>query len=217
MAFYEHRLPVDVEKNAVGGPRFQTTVLSSDSGVEQRNIDWSARRGQWELVGRFMLRVDASMRSDLQDLIDLFHVQQGKAHGFRFKDHADFEIGDFDNPTTDNQSIGTGDGIKTVYTIFKRYTFGVINYDRPITRIVSGKVAVLEDNVVQADPGDYSINLNTGTITFVSAPAGSVDVQVALEFDVPVRFDIDHLETLLTWPNASQGSFPSVPIVELRE
>ena len=217
MAFYEHRLPVDIEKNAVGGPLFQTTVLVSDSGVEQRNIDWSARRGQWELVGRFMQRVDAGSPSDLEDLIELFHAQQGKAHGFRFKDHADFEIGDFDDPTNDNQTIGTGDGADTTHQVFKRYTFGSVNYDRTITKIVSGKVAVLEDNVVQTDPGDYSINLNTGLVTFVVAPASMVDIQVALEFDVPVRFDIDHLETLITWPSASKGSFPSVPIVELRE
>jgi uncharacterized protein (TIGR02217 family) len=90
-------------------------------------------------------------------------------------------------------------------------------------KIVSGTVNVLLDNVPQADPGDYSIDLNTGLITFVSPPAstggsgpsGEEVVEVALEFDVPVRFEDDHLQITTQIFNA--GSVPALQLIELRE
>ena len=214
MAQYEHRLPTDVERAAVGGPRFRTNLLARKSGFEQRNIDWSKVRGAWELAGRFMDLEDASAVSDLHDLRDLFMAQQGRAHGFRFKDFTDFEIGDYLTPTTDWQSIGTGDAAKVAFQVFKRYTFGAVSYDRDIKKLVSGRAVFLLDGVVKADPGDYGVDLDTGIVTWVSAPGGGVDVQVACEFDVAVRFDTDHLQIGLD--PGSVGQVSSIPIVELR-
>jgi len=216
MAFYEHRLPTDIEKNAVGGPRFKTRVNAVDSGQEQRNIDWVNRRGEWDLAGAFMYldRPAAETRTDVQIVLDLFHAQQGRAHGFRYKDPADFKIGDVDNPTTDNQSIGTGDTSETAFQVFKRYTFGAVNYDRDIKKLVTGKAVFLLDNVVKTVTTDYTVDLDTGIVTWNSPPGAGVDVQCAVEFDVPVRFDIDHLE--ISAELAALGQVPSIPIVELR-
>ncbi len=47
--FHEVRMPIDVERGAVGGPGFKTRVLPLESGFEQRNIDWSDTRGEWDL------------------------------------------------------------------------------------------------------------------------------------------------------------------------
>lgn len=217
MAFYEHRLPTDIERRTLGGPQFSTSVLFTESGFEKRNINWSKIRGRWDISSALMYenKPSGETRTDVEAIRSLFAAQEGRAHGFRFKDFGDFNIGDFANPTTDNQSIGTGDTVETVFQVFKTYTFGAITYDRnPITRIVSGAVAVLLDDVVKSDPGDYSIDLDTGLITFTSPPGGSVDVQVALEYDNPVRFDIDHLE--ISEELASLGAIPSIPLVELR-
>lgn len=212
MAFHEVRLPTNISLNAVGGSGFKTTVLILASGAEQRNIDWSVPRGEWDIG--YGIRTKANMDT----LVNFFVARNGKAHGFRFKDHTDFQIGDKDNPTTDNQSIGTGDGVKTVFQIFRRYTSGGIDFDVDKTKIVSGTQNVLLDNVLKTDPGDYSIDLNTGKITFVTAPAGSVDVEFAGEFDVPVRFDTDRMEinALMFSVNSKLSSWPNVPIIEIR-
>ena len=218
MAFYDHRLPIDIERMAVGGPGFRTNVVAALSGFEQRNIDWSKIRGSWDLAGRFMRfeETTPAVTTDLQTVRDLFVVQQGRAHGFRFMDYLDFEIGDYSDPTNDNQSIGTGDAAETVFQIFKRYTFGAINYDRDIKKptLTSGRVIVLLDDVVKATPADYSVDLNTGIITWVVAPGGGVDVQVAMEYDFPVRFAEDSIG--ITLEPASIGEISSIPIVELR-
>jgi len=216
MAFHETRLPIEIERGAIGGPGFKTTVTPLGSGFEQRNIEWSAIRGEWD-IGYGLIDRDTNVfisEASIDALLNFFYAREGRAHGFRFRDWMDFTVGDSDNPTTDNQSIGTGDAAKLTFQTFKRYSSGGIDYDRTLTKLVSGKVVVLLDNVVQADPGDYSVNLNTGLITFVSAPGAGVDVQIALEFDVPVRFDTDQMAMALEF--FETGSWPNIPLVEVR-
>ena len=217
MAFYEHRLPIDVEREAVGGPGFKTNLLAAVSGFEQRNIDWSKIRGEWDLSGRFMRLSEAvpAVTTDMHTMRDFFIIQEGRAHGFRFKDHLDFEIGDDDNPTTDNRSIGTGDASKTIFQVFKRYTFGAQTYDRNITKLVTGKTEFLLDGALKVVTTDYTVDLNTGLVTWNSAPGVGVDVHVACEFDIPVRFDTDHLG--LTLEPGSIGLVSQIPVVELKQ
>jgi len=85
---------------------------------------------------------------------------------------------------------------------------------------VSGQVVVLLDNVVQG--AGFTIQLDLGTITFSVAPAstggtgpgGEESIEVALEFDNPVRFDEDQLK--ISVQTAQAGQIPAIPIVELR-
>jgi uncharacterized protein (TIGR02217 family) len=215
MAFHDVRLPDDIEKGASGGPGFKTTVTPLTSGHEQRNIDWDKARGRWDIGYGLMKQDDVTLQATVDIILAFFYTREGKAHGFRFKDWSDFRIGTFSTPTTDNQSIGTGDDSQTTFQVFKRYSSGGIDYDRDVTHIVAATFAVLFDNVVQATPAVYTIDLLTGIITFVSPPGGGVDVQVALEFDVPVRFDTDLMD--LNVQIFESGAWPNIPILELRQ
>jgi uncharacterized protein (TIGR02217 family) len=198
MAFHETRLPVDIELGAVGGPTFFTTVLELFSGYEQRNINWSTSRGRWDIG------YGVRKRSDMDAVRAFFYARRGKAHGFRFKDWTDYEI----SPA---QQIGTGDGGTTQFQIYKRYSDGGHYYDRNITKPVAGTDTVYLD---ASETTAYTLDTTTGIITFDSAPANGVVVSVEVEFDVPVRFDIDAL------PVSAQGlqleSITGIQIVELR-
>lgn len=212
MSFHEVRLPDDVERGATGGPGFKTRILELESGFEQRNIDWSQSRGRWDISYGLMQMEDDILETHVHAVRDFFFARQGRAFGFRFKDWSDFEIGDYTNPTADNQAIGIGDDATTIFQIFKRYTSGSINYDRLIKKLVSGTVVVLLDNVVQG--AGFTINLNTGEITFSVAPTAGQIVQVALEYDVPVRFDDDNLK--ISVETFMSGGIPPIPLIELR-
>lgn len=218
MAFYEHRLPLEMSRQVSGGLGLRTLVNESVSGVESRIQRFSRIRGRWDLASRLMRQVESnpSLRTDIALLRQLHVVQEGKTHGFRFQHFGDHKIGDPDNPTTDNQSIGTGNGSTTQFQVYKRYTFGSVNYDRSIVKLESGSYTVLIDNVAQTEGGgnDYTIDINTGVVTFNSAPLGGEDVQIATKYDVPVRFDIDLLD--IDEELASLGQIPSIPIVELK-
>lgn len=219
-AFHEVRLPEDVEKGVSGGPMFKTTVLQLDSGDEQRNVDWSQSKGSWDISYALMSMDDQGLGTYIRLVREFFYARRGRAYGFRFKDWSDFEIGTFATPTVHNQAIGLGDGVTTVFQVYKRYSSGGVDYDRVIKKLVSGSVAVLLDGVVQSS--GVTVNANAGTVTFASPPAatggtgpgGAKLVAVACEFDVPVRFDVDQIK--LSLENAMAGSIDSIPLVEIR-
>ena len=220
MAFHDVRLPIDVERGAVGGPRFKTRVLQLESGFEQRNIDWENTRGEWDISYGLMNMEDEILETNVHAVRDFFYVREGRAHGFRFKDWSDFEIGDAANPTTDNQVLGLGDDSTVAFNVIKTYSSGGIDYSRAIKKLVSGTVTVLLDNVVQGS--GFTVDVNAATVTFDVAPAstggsgpgGEEVIGIVTEFDVPVRFDDDQLNINVTLFNV--GSLPSIPLKELR-
>lgn len=207
MTVRDVRLSTAIERGVQGGPRFKTTVQTLVSGKELRNIDWQTTRGEWDAS------YGVQVMTQFEEVVNLFYTSQGRAFGFRFRDWHDYKVGVTETDTW--QSIGTGDAAKVAFQAYKRYTFGAVNYDRNLTRLVSGTVRVFLDDVEKADPADYTVDLNTGIITFGVAPAGAVDVQLITEFDIPVRFDTDNLEVSVEIFDT--GALPSIPLVEIKE
>jgi uncharacterized protein (TIGR02217 family) len=202
MAFDEVRLPGCIERGAQGGPGFKTTIITLSSGFEKRNQDWSETRGTWD-IGYGIKTTD-----DLDNLISFFYARRGRARGFRFKDWSDYIL--------KKQAIGIGNGSNTLFQLFKRYTSGSQDYDRILTKIVTGSEMVYVNDVLQ--PGsNYTINYNTGLITFgaMHIPVMSAIVSASAEFDVPVRFDMDKLN--ITMQQFDQGAIPNVTLVELKQ
>lgn len=204
MAFHDVRLPVDVERGANGGPRFKTTVMILGGGHEKRNIEWEQAKGSWD-VG---YGIDS--KETYSDVVEFFYVRQGRAHTFRFRDWADYEIGTPGNPVAFN----TGDASTTVFQLKKRYSSGGVDYDREITKPVEGTVELYVNGVLLTETVDYTIDYDTGLITFGAAP-GAFAIAAACEFDVHVRFDTDELN--VTVQTFDTGSLPEIPVVEVRE
>ena len=71
---------------------------------------------------------------------------------------------------------------------------------------------------IQGDPlvesVHYTIDYNTGVVTFTVSPEEEAEVSAGFEFDVPVRFDTDRIQTSVA--SFQAGDVPSVPIVEVR-
>ena len=61
----------------------------------------------------------------------------------------------------------------------------------------------------------YTVNNNTGVVTFTSAPAAAAVIMADFEFDVPVRFDSDKLN--LDIRTFETASIDAIDIVELLE
>jgi len=212
MAFVDVRLPEDVERGAQGGPQFSTTIFPSSSGHEKRNENWADTRGAWD-VG-----YGIQTKSDFDNTIDFFYARHGRAIGFRFKDWTDFEI-----IATGGQQIGLGDDSTTIFQALKTYTSGGATYSRDLKKLVTGTVKVYLETVLQTVPGQVSFDVDTGLITFVTAPlsttgsgpGGEQIVGLETEFDVPVRFDTDHLQ--LAAETFDAAAIPQIPILEIRD
>jgi uncharacterized protein (TIGR02217 family) len=225
MTFFDSvQLPSDIERGAQGDFGFKTTVFPMDSGFEQRNINWSQSKGSWN-VGYGIQSL-----AQLQSIRAIHQIMNGKGHGFRFKFWFDFEIGDPADAVATKQLIALGDGVDTTFQSIKTYVTGALSYSRNIKKIVTGtdRVWINSTELTRNNPtpgaGEYAIDVTTGIITTGDIPGGAASggdgpsgedvVYLVSEYDVPVRFDIDQLNTAIEIFNA--GSIPNIPIVELR-
>jgi uncharacterized protein (TIGR02217 family) len=196
--FHEVRFPDNIAYGATGGPEFATTVVVTGSGHEQRNANWAEARGRWD-VGSGLKN-----QQQLDELIAFFRARKGRAYGFRFKDWTDSRA--------TGQLLGAGDGSNKTFQLVKRYPSGSVIEVRTITKPVAGTVRIHKDGIEQLS--GWSVNVTTGLITFTTAPALAVQITADFEFDVPVRFDTDHMA--VTIETFRLHRWQQIPIVELR-
>jgi uncharacterized protein (TIGR02217 family) len=197
--FHEVQFPTDISHGSIGGPEFSTEVVMLNSGYEQRNQNWTYPRERWQVA------YGVRTKSQLDALREFFYARRGMAYGFRFKSHDDYEASDVE--------IGTGDGTTSEFQLIKTYTSGNYTMDRKITKPVSGTVSIYIDSALQSSPGDYTIDLTTGIVDFLVAPGSGEVVMATFEFDIPMRFDTDHLAVNL---QSYLARAADVPIVEIR-
>ncbi len=212
------RFPDAISERALFGPAYSTQIAANLAGKEQRNQLWSVglRKGT---VGH-----DIQDQTEFDALLDFFNVAEARTHGWRFKDWSDFRV---DSGRGRLGALGassaaaTGTGSAS-YQLFKRYTNSANPTqnpkDRVISKPVSGQVAVYRGGSLQVfgtGPGQIACDTTTGTITWVSSYPGSSDTITWVgQFDVPCRFDTDHMAAVTHLIN--NESWPTIPIMEIR-
>jgi uncharacterized protein (TIGR02217 family) len=207
MAFHEVRFSDAISRGARGGPERRTQIVELASGAEERNASWANSRRRYD-VAYGIRRAD-----DLAAVVAFFEARNGRLHGFRFKDWADFKSClPSQTPGATNQPIGTGNGSATLFQLTKRYTSGAQSWTRAITKPVAGTVTIAMNGTPQVS--GWSVSTTTGLITFTTAPAAGVAITAGFEFDVPVRFETDALDVTLDLERL--GSITSIPLVEIR-
>ena len=207
MAFHEIRFPDNISRGARGGPERRTQIVELASGDEERNASGVNSRRRYD-VAYGIRRAD-----DLAAVVAFFEARNGRLHGFRYKDWADYKssLPSLAITPTDQQ-IGTGTGSLTTFQLVKRYTSGAQSWTRAIVKPVAGTVRVALGTVEQLT--GWTLDPTTGVITFTAAPGAGVIVRAGFEFDVPVRFDTDMLDVTLDIERL--GSITSIPLLEIR-
>lgn len=209
MEFHEVRFPANLSFGSVGGPERRTDIVTLVNGFEERNTPWAHSRRRYD-AGVGMRSLD-----DVETLIAFFEARRGQMYGFRWKDWSDFKSGLASAETAfDDQVISRGDGERTEFQLMKTYRSGQFTYARPITKPVSGSVRVGVEQDEIKEGVDYEVDLTTGTIMLVSPPVEGQVVTAGFEFDVPVRFDTDRIQTSVA--SFQAGDVPNVPVVEVR-
>ena len=195
--FHEVQFPPGISYGFSGGPEYSTDVVTTDSGYEQRNINWATARA------KYTASFSAIPEAMKDTLLAFFRNRYGKAYGFRYKDWADYiGIG---------QYLGKGDGTNMKFPLQKTYIdhggYGVV---RKITKPVAGSVIVYVNSVVVS----FTVDTTTGIVTLAQAPAQNAVVSADFEFDVPVRFDSDYNPT--SEKNWNVYGSDNIQIVEIR-
>lgn len=209
MGFHEVRFPASLSFGSVGGPERHTDVVTLANGYEERNTPWAHSRRRYD-AGAAMRSID-----DLEVLIAFFEARRGQMYGFRWKDWADFKSGPArGEPQYDDQIIAIGDDVTAEWQLMKVYRSGDHTYKRPITKPIENRVFIGLQGEIQEEGEHFTVDYSTGIVTFAHPPNGGDEITAGFEFDVPVRFDTDHIHTSLA--SFQAGEVPSVPVVELR-
>lgn len=209
MAFHDVRFPANLSFGSVGGPERRTEVVTLANGFEERNTPWAHSRRRYD-AGVGLRSLD-----DVETLIAFFEARTGQLHGFRWKDWSDYKSCPASRvPEPQDQLIGTGDGVTTVFRLQKTYVSGPQSYVRPVLKPVQGSVLVAVADDSKVEMLEFTVNYDTGEITFTVPPDLGARITCGFEFDVPVRFDTDGIQTSVA--SFQAGDVPTVPIVEIR-
>ncbi len=204
-SFSEERFPLSVAFGTSGGPERRTDIVRLSTGYENRN---GRTRHSFR---RFDAGSGVKSLADLVEVLHFFEARRGRLVGFRFRDPFDFSSARWGRAATAlDQRIGTGDGVAARFQLVKRYGAGEDAYLRPIRKPIGATVRVAAGGAeVEAD-----VDAATGIVALAAPPPAGSAVTAGFEFDVPVRFDMDHLA--LNVAAFQAGDIPSIPLVEIR-
>jgi len=219
MAFDNVVFPLSVQ-SFVSAPEYNTTIIPTGSGAEQRIANWADGRVT------FNAAMGVRSRNDLQALIAFFRARKGRARGFLVKDLLDYQA------NGDVIAVGDGTG-KTTFQLVRVYTdivnsavYGTTgNADiRSIYKPISGTVTVYSGSgglTPLIENTHYTINYSTGVITLTSGLPNGYILNWFGEFYIPCRFVDDKLpadEVYLDMvENKAAGNIPDVGMMEIRD
>ncbi len=199
MSFSDIRFPESIAYGSSGGPLFSTDIVTTESGHERRNSNWSVARARYNVAH------GVKTKQQMDALIAFFRARKGRALGFRFKDWSDYQCM--------NEQLAIGDGSTTQFQMVKHYASGDDIQIRKITRPTIDNFTIYINQ--QTLSSGYILDNSTGIITFDTAPATASVITADFEFDVPVRFDSDAMETSLDAYGIH--SWANISLIEIRE
>lgn len=186
------RFPDDLSFWALGGVCYNTTVVGSTSGREQRNTLWQFGRGRWDLQNTFRKNGAVTDQLTVQFLRNFFRYVKGQAYGFRFRDWTDYQDegnGLLGAPISSYTQIvtpsGAGSGVPQ-YQMFKQYAATPLTDYRIITKPcqVAGAPALAVNRngapvTIGTGAGQCQIDTTTGLVTFTADSSAAASGWVA--------------------------------------
>jgi uncharacterized protein (TIGR02217 family) len=170
----------------VGGPTFQTTVVHTANGYEQRN-------GSSGIHARRIFHLDTNTINDATRLAVLlfYDARRGQSDSFRFTDPFDFQASN--EPIVGSQLV-------------KRYVAGSVSYDRPIVKPVNGTVSFTGGGTLDYETGLLSGNAG-GTWS------GEFEIQARFPADryIETNYFVDWHEVTLDIVETFDYDIPGAP------
>ncbi len=207
-AFHDIRFPFPLAFGAAGGPVRQTDIVQLANGFETRNTAHRHSRRQ------YTINIGIKSLDELADLINFFEARRGALYGFRFNDPLDNKSClPSQTPKPDDQFCEIGDGKKRRFQLIKRYGDAKSQWQRVISKPIASTVRMAVNGQEQS-ASDFSVNDNSGIVTFDTAPSPGARIESGYEYDVPVRFDNEQISTSLEGFGA--GGVVDLRFVEIR-
>jgi uncharacterized protein (TIGR02217 family) len=161
-------------------PTFQTRIQRAVSGRELRALDYPYPLWQFTLVFDLLRDNPAAGYDELRTLMGFFMLCQGAFGTFLFRDPSDDQV--------TGQQIGVGNASATVFQLQRAMgsTLPGGGFLEPILapNLVS---TVYLDGITQS-PASYSVDPNTGLLTFATAPGSGLVITADYSYYFRCRF-----------------------------
>ena len=167
-------------------PTFQTRIQRAASGRELRALDYPYPLWQFALVFDFLRDNPTAGYDELRSLMGFFMLCQGAFGTFLFQDPSDFQV--------TGQQIGTGNASTSGFQLQRAMGTTLPNggFFEPITapNVVG---AIYLDGITQ-NPASYSVDSNTGLVTFNTAPGSGLIITADFSYYFRCRFIEDRYD-----------------------
>lgn len=189
-------------------PEWQVRIATTIAGFESRNLEWSNARHRYD--ASFAIR----SATDHQVIREHFHMARGPFHSWPLLDPLDHDVS-----VTEGVMV-LDSGSDASFQLYKQYGSGDFAYLRKITRPLSGARIYL-NGVLKTEGVDYTLDEDTGLLTYVDTDALAEDITWSGQFYVPCRYDTMKLPVRLQTRGGDgmeyMVSSEGIPICEVRE
>ncbi|MGH7044929.1 MAG: DUF2460 domain-containing protein [Stellaceae bacterium] len=161
-------------------PTFQTRIQRAVSGRELRALDYPYPLWQFTLVFAFLRDNPAAGFDELRTLLGFFLSCQGAYGTFLFQDPSDDQV--------TGQYLGTGNSSTAVFQLQRTVGTALSNggFAEPI--VAPNVVSAVYWNGIVQDPSTYSVDPNTGLLTFAVPPPTGVVIDADFSYWFRCRF-----------------------------
>jgi len=161
-------------------PTFQTRIQRAASGRELRALDYPYPLWQFALVYDFLRDNPAAGYDELRTLLGFFMLCQGAFGPFLFQDPSDCQV--------TGQQIGVGNASTTVFQLQRAMgaTLPGGGFLEPI--VAPNVVHAIHLNGIICNPAAYSVDPDTGFVTFNTAPGSGLIITADFTYYFRCRF-----------------------------
>jgi uncharacterized protein (TIGR02217 family) len=161
-------------------PVFQTRVQRAASGRELRALDYPYPL--WKFALSFALLRDnaAAGFDELRTLLGFYLSCQGAYAAFLFEDPSDFEVS--------GQQIGTGDAGTATFQLQRTMGAALPGGGFPEPIVAPNAVSAIYLNGIVQNPAGYSVDGDTGLVTFATPPGAGAVVSADFTYYFRCRF-----------------------------
>jgi uncharacterized protein (TIGR02217 family) len=196
-------------KNEHITPVWSSSIAKMGGGTEVRNAWWS------DPLRRIEFDLGVITLANFHTFEKHFNARRGRLRGFPYQSKTKFQA------TT--EAVGTGDGATAAFQLQVAEGDASNAYAREIYKVVALSETVFVNAVAKTRTTHYTINNNTGLITFTGGniPTGGQVITATFQFYIPVRYDMDSIDDMELFIFVSGGqqlvSVSGVRLVETRD
>lgn len=207
MAFDFSLFPVPL--NALGvDAAWSTTVIELGGGAEQRNINWSAIRREYDALTGIV------SQATFDSVFAHFNARHAQGYSFPLLDRSFYQV-------TVPAQFAVADGVNTDYQL----NFNIGDSIRPtpyyIYLPITGTVTIFDAGVQKTETTHWTLPYNGATgglVHFTYLPTTGHSLTAAFQYYIPVRYNMDSMNSKLFVWNAARSLFegPQIPLKEVR-